>query len=79
MIPDAELPFMLDKDGKWLLGFNYLDFQKNNIIAKSCLFSSQLHATCNVNQSLFNDWFTGHLNFQIEHQWVWLVGIIWGT
>ncbi|XP_071895073.1 acyl-CoA (8-3)-desaturase isoform X2 [Anas platyrhynchos] len=26
-----------------------------------------LHATCNVNQSLFNDWFTGHLNFQIEH------------
>uniref|UniRef100_A0A8D0H8Y8 Cytochrome b5 heme-binding domain-containing protein n=1 Tax=Sphenodon punctatus TaxID=8508 RepID=A0A8D0H8Y8_SPHPU len=29
--------------------------------------STQLHATCNVNQSLFNDWFTGHLNFQIEH------------
>jgi len=23
--------------------------------------------TCNVEQSLFNDWFTGHLNFQIEH------------
>ncbi|KFQ36278.1 Fatty acid desaturase 1, partial [Mesitornis unicolor] len=29
--------------------------------------STQLHATCNVEQSLFNDWFTGHLNFQIEH------------
>ncbi|XP_061199499.1 acyl-CoA (8-3)-desaturase-like [Neopsephotus bourkii] len=29
--------------------------------------STQLHATCNVKQSLFNDWFTGHLNFQIEH------------
>ncbi|NWI94486.1 FADS1 desaturase, partial [Pitta sordida] len=29
--------------------------------------SSQLLATCNVEQSLFNDWFTGHLNFQIEH------------
>ncbi|OXB73642.1 UNVERIFIED_CONTAM: hypothetical protein H355_002095 [Colinus virginianus] len=29
--------------------------------------STQLHATCNVNQSFFNDWFTGHLNFQIEH------------
>ncbi|KAM3854414.1 acyl-CoA (8-3)-desaturase-like [Vipera latastei] len=30
-------------------------------------FSTQLQATCNVNQSFFNDWFTGHLNFQIEH------------
>ncbi|XP_066467342.1 acyl-CoA (8-3)-desaturase-like [Tiliqua scincoides] len=30
-------------------------------------FSTQLQATCNVDQSLFNDWFTGHLNFQIEH------------
>ncbi|XP_006274952.1 acyl-CoA (8-3)-desaturase [Alligator mississippiensis] len=29
--------------------------------------STQLQATCNVNQSWFNDWFTGHLNFQIEH------------
>ncbi|KAI1895925.1 hypothetical protein AGOR_G00111790 [Albula goreensis] len=27
----------------------------------------QVEATCNVEQSLFNDWFTGHLNFQIEH------------
>ncbi|XP_041965476.1 acyl-CoA 6-desaturase [Alosa sapidissima] len=27
----------------------------------------QLKATCNVEQSFFNDWFTGHLNFQIEH------------
>ncbi|CAM5119869.1 unnamed protein product [Eretmochelys imbricata] len=30
-------------------------------------FSTQLLATCNVDQSLFNDWLTGHLNFQIEH------------
>ncbi|XP_072034199.1 acyl-CoA 6-desaturase-like isoform X2 [Amphiura filiformis] len=30
-------------------------------------FTSQLQATCNVRQSAFNDWFTGHLNFQIEH------------
>jgi len=29
--------------------------------------SLQLYATCDVEQSLFNDWFTGHLNFQIEH------------
>lgn len=27
----------------------------------------QLHATCDIEKSLFNDWFTGHLNFQIEH------------
>lgn len=31
-------------------------------------FFIQLQATCNVHQSLFNDWFSGHLNFQIEHQ-----------
>jgi fatty acid desaturase len=30
--------------------------------------TAQLQATCNVDPSLFNDWFTGHLNFQIEHQ-----------
>ncbi|KAG8012701.1 Fatty acid desaturase 2, partial [Nibea albiflora] len=28
----------------------------------------QLQSTCNIETSLFNDWFTGHLNFQIEHQ-----------
>lgn len=28
----------------------------------------QLFATCDHEQSLFNDWFTGRLNFQIEHQ-----------
>ncbi|CAF5036879.1 unnamed protein product, partial [Rotaria sp. Silwood1] len=27
----------------------------------------QLKATCNIEKSFFNDWFTGHLNFQIEH------------
>ena len=31
-------------------------------------FRMQLKATCNVDKSAFNDWFTGHLNFQIEHQ-----------
>ncbi|XP_012499341.1 PREDICTED: fatty acid desaturase 2-like protein FADS2P1 [Propithecus coquereli] len=29
--------------------------------------STQVSATCNIEQSFFNDWFTGHLNFQIEH------------
>ncbi|XP_043772760.1 fatty acid desaturase 2-like protein FADS2B [Cervus elaphus] len=31
-------------------------------------FSTQVLATCNVEESFFNDWFTEHLNFQIEHQ-----------
>ncbi|KAK2165373.1 hypothetical protein LSH36_51g03067 [Paralvinella palmiformis] len=30
----------------------------------------QVKSTCNVDQSAFNDWFSGHLNFQIEHQLV---------
>ncbi|KAI4539705.1 hypothetical protein MG293_010100 [Ovis ammon polii] len=30
-------------------------------------FSSQLAATCNVEQFFFNSWFSGHLNFQIKH------------
>ncbi|CAF2657107.1 unnamed protein product [Rotaria sp. Silwood2] len=30
-------------------------------------FRLQLKATCNIIKSPFNDWFTGHLNFQIEH------------
>ncbi|CAD5124890.1 DgyrCDS13142 [Dimorphilus gyrociliatus] len=29
--------------------------------------TGQLKSTCNVEPSLFNDWFSGHLNFQIEH------------
>jgi len=27
----------------------------------------QTLTTCNVEKSWFNDWFTGHLNFQVEH------------
>lgn len=27
----------------------------------------QINATCNVEGGPFNDWFTGHLNYQIEH------------
>ncbi|KAH9523260.1 Acyl-CoA [Bulinus truncatus] len=30
-------------------------------------FTLQLRSSCNVHQSWFNDWFTGHLNYQIEH------------
>ena len=28
----------------------------------------QCAGTCNIEPSLFMDWFTGHLNYQIEHQ-----------
>lgn len=39
------------------------------ILPHLCLAHSwQLAATCNVEPSLFIDWFSGHLNFQIEHQ-----------
>uniref|UniRef100_A0A8D2P7L3 Cytochrome b5 heme-binding domain-containing protein n=1 Tax=Zosterops lateralis melanops TaxID=1220523 RepID=A0A8D2P7L3_ZOSLA len=50
----------------WVTQMNHIpmdiDYDKNEDWV-----STQLHATCNVNQSVFNDWFTGHLNFQIEH------------
>uniref|UniRef100_A0A8C8BEL7 Fatty acid desaturase domain-containing protein n=2 Tax=Strigidae TaxID=30459 RepID=A0A8C8BEL7_9STRI len=50
----------------WVSQMNHIpmdiDYDKNKDWV-----STQLHATCNVKQSLFNDWFTGHLNFQIEH------------
>nr|XP_020767991.1 fatty acid desaturase 2-like protein FADS2P1 isoform X2 [Odocoileus virginianus texanus] len=39
--------------------------------------STQVLATCNVEQSFFNDWFTGHLNFQIEHQALKKSGALW--
>uniref|UniRef100_F6ZNN2 Fatty acid desaturase domain-containing protein n=1 Tax=Equus caballus TaxID=9796 RepID=F6ZNN2_HORSE len=29
--------------------------------------STQVLTSCNVEQSFFNDWFTGHLNFQIKY------------
>jgi fatty acid desaturase len=29
--------------------------------------TSQVQASCNIEQSAFNDWWSGHLNFQIEH------------
>uniref|UniRef100_A0A8D2QE10 Fatty acid desaturase 1 n=1 Tax=Zonotrichia albicollis TaxID=44394 RepID=A0A8D2QE10_ZONAL len=50
----------------WVTQMNHIpmhiDYDKN-----VDWFSTQLQATCNVHQSFFNDWFSGHLNFQIEH------------
>ncbi|XP_053128189.1 acyl-CoA (8-3)-desaturase-like isoform X3 [Hemicordylus capensis] len=50
----------------WVSQMNHIpmkiDYDKN-----MDWLSTQMYATCNVDQSPFNDWFTGHLNFQIEH------------
>nr|BBL33566.1 fatty acid delta6 desaturase [Apionichthys finis] len=50
----------------WVTQMNHLpmdiDYEKHHD-----WLTMQLQATCNVEQSTFNDWFSGHLNFQIEH------------
>jgi len=57
-------------EGTWFV----LVTQSNHVVmnvshdeTSSSWLRMQLNATCNVEKSHFNDWFTGHLNFQIEH------------
>ncbi|XP_058161334.1 acyl-CoA 6-desaturase isoform X1 [Dasypus novemcinctus] len=50
----------------WVTQMNHIVMEIDNEPYRDW-FSSQLAATCNVEQSFFNDWFSGHLNFQIEH------------
>lgn len=50
----------------WVTQMNHLPMDIDHEKHQDWL-NMQLHATCNVEQSAFNDWFTGHLNFQIEH------------
>ncbi|XP_041132733.1 acyl-CoA (8-3)-desaturase-like [Polyodon spathula] len=50
----------------WVTQMNHIPMDIDRDRNKDWL-TMQLEATCNVEQSLFNDWFTGHLNFQIEH------------
>ncbi|KAM4572781.1 acyl-CoA Delta-4 desaturase-like [Odontesthes bonariensis] len=50
----------------WVSQMNHLPMQIDHERHKDWL-TMQLQATCNVEQSSFNDWFSGHLNFQIEH------------
>jgi fatty acid desaturase len=38
-----------------------------NYDQKTDWVTTQVKASCNVEHSLFNDWWSGHLNFQIEH------------
>ncbi|KAG9475702.1 hypothetical protein GDO78_003878 [Eleutherodactylus coqui] len=50
----------------WVTQMNHIPMHIDYDDNKEWL-SGQLQATCNVDQSFFNDWFSGHLNFQIEH------------
>ncbi|XP_033824108.1 acyl-CoA 6-desaturase isoform X1 [Periophthalmus magnuspinnatus] len=50
----------------WVTQMNHLPMDIDHEKHQDWL-SMQLQATCNVEQSAFNDWFSGHLNFQIEH------------
>ncbi|XP_059917961.1 acyl-CoA 6-desaturase [Gadus macrocephalus] len=50
----------------WVTQMNHLPMNIDHEKQQDWL-SMQLSATCNIEQSCFNDWFSGHLNFQIEH------------
>ncbi|NWR78846.1 FADS2 desaturase, partial [Centropus unirufus] len=50
----------------WVTQMNHIPMEIDGEKHRDWL-SSQVAATCNIEQSFFNDWFTGHLNFQIEH------------
>ncbi|XP_067849900.1 acyl-CoA 6-desaturase [Heptranchias perlo] len=50
----------------WVTQMNHIPMNIDDEKHKDWL-TMQLDSTCNVEQSSFNDWFSGHLNFQIEH------------
>ncbi|XP_023647990.1 acyl-CoA Delta-6 desaturase-like [Paramormyrops kingsleyae] len=50
----------------WVTQMNHIPMNIDHEAHQDWL-TMQLSATCNVEQSPFNDWFSGHLNFQIEH------------
>ncbi|NWV31558.1 FADS2 desaturase, partial [Grantiella picta] len=50
----------------WVTQMNHIPMEIDSEKHRDWL-TSQMAATCNIEQSFFNDWFTGHLNFQIEH------------
>uniref|UniRef100_A0A4W6DY23 acyl-CoA (8-3)-desaturase n=1 Tax=Lates calcarifer TaxID=8187 RepID=A0A4W6DY23_LATCA len=50
----------------WVTQMNHLPMDIDHEKHQDWL-TMQLQATCNIEQSFFNDWFSGHLNFQIEH------------
>ncbi|XP_041705777.2 acyl-CoA Delta-4 desaturase-like [Coregonus clupeaformis] len=50
----------------WVTQMSHLPMEMDHERRQDWL-TMQLSATCNIEQSPFNDWFSGHLNFQIEH------------
>ncbi|XP_030588310.1 fatty acid desaturase 2-like [Archocentrus centrarchus] len=50
----------------WVTQMNHIPMDIDHEKRKDWL-TMQLQSTCNIEQSFFNDWFSGHLNFQIEH------------
>lgn len=51
----------------WVAQSNHVVMDIHEDASSDSWLSLQLRATCNLEKSWFNDWFTGHLNFQIEH------------
>ena len=51
----------------WVTQMNHIPMEVDTDHQRDWL-PMQLQATCNVEPTLFNSWFTGHLNYQIEHQ-----------
>jgi fatty acid desaturase 2 (delta-6 desaturase) len=56
-------------ESHWFVWTTQMNHLPMNIDRESYLdwVRLQLGSTCNVESSFFNDWFTGHLNYQIEH------------
>uniref|UniRef100_A0A669BP60 acyl-CoA (8-3)-desaturase n=1 Tax=Oreochromis niloticus TaxID=8128 RepID=A0A669BP60_ORENI len=50
----------------WVTQMNHIPMDIDHEKHRDWL-TMQLQSTCNIEQSFFNDWFSGHLNFQIEH------------
>nr|AIC34709.1 delta-5 fatty acyl desaturase [Mimachlamys nobilis] len=50
----------------WVTQSNHIPMNVDNDQALHWM-KLQMNATCDIEKSFFNDWFTGHLNFQIEH------------
>ncbi|XP_063969605.1 acyl-CoA 6-desaturase-like isoform X2 [Lytechinus pictus] len=51
----------------WVSQANHIPMAVEHDEAERHWVHLQMHATCNLESSTFIDWFTGHLNYQVEH------------
>ncbi|RNA11075.1 fatty acid desaturase 2 [Brachionus plicatilis] len=51
----------------WVSQCNHIVMDVHDDVDYDSWLHLQIKATCNIEKSWFNDWYTGHLNFQIEH------------